>query len=71
MDAWGSSDRGSSWQQLPATGITGQLHAFGFCVNREGSIFVIGGTDDGRSRKAKVSSRDDRGRSRAWLLNHD
>jgi hypothetical protein len=67
FDAWESSDRGSSWQKLPATGITGQLSAFGFCANREGSIFVIGGYDGSRY-KAEVHRSDDGGRS--WRLVH-
>jgi hypothetical protein len=67
FDAWESPDRGSSWERLPATGITGMMCAFGFCANRDGSIFVIGGSDGSRS-KAEVHRSDDGGRS--WRLVH-
>jgi len=67
FDAWESPDRGTSWQKLPATGITGTLHGFGYCANREGAIFVIGGTD-GSGPKAEVRRSDDGGRS--WRLVH-
>jgi hypothetical protein len=69
FDAWESSDRGSSWQKLPAAGITGELFCFGFCANREGSIFVIGGYDgDWQRPKSEVHRSDDGGRS--WRLVH-
>jgi hypothetical protein len=68
FDAWESSDRGTSWEQLPATGMSGRLCYFGFCANREGSIFVIGGSDGSSSRKAEVHRSDDGGRS--WRLVH-
>jgi hypothetical protein len=67
VDAWESADLGSSWEQLPATGITGMLCNFGFCANHEGSIFVLGGWD-GSKRKAEVYRSDDGGRS--WRRVH-
>lgn len=60
--SWESTDRGRTWQQLPAAGFPAKLREFTLCVNRDGAVFALGGMEE-HNYRADVWRSDDTGSS--------